>query len=168
MRAPPVLMTDEDKKLLITTLYKCDACEDHQQSFKVFRDWVVHHLETHGVDFGYGNIELLRTMPNLAPAYGRFRPCPTCGKKLRNNSLLLRHIKVKHLKQFSFSCHLCEKKLSSKVSLESHLAKIHPGPEAVRETFLCSLCGASCCTRGFEKILLSFFFAIKEVTQSCF
>jgi len=143
LTSPRRRSTEEDKKLLITTIFKCQACVDPPQDN--FRDWVLHQLEAHQLDLGYGDADLIRSRPDLMPRIGLKRPCPECGKMLRNNHVMLSHIKSIHLRQLPFSCDFCGKKFSRKQALKGHIEACH---STNLPRLMCTLCGSTFKTRS--------------------
>lgn len=70
--------------------------------------------------------------------------CGNCGKGFAESSLLLRHIKHKHVRQEKeasdnapFECYMCRAKCMSMVSMRVHLEKKHP----IRRDQKCIICG---------------------------
>ena len=50
--------------------------------------------------------------------------CPTCGKKFKENTLLIRHIRI-HTGEKPFECVYCQYAANQKANLDRHIARVH-------------------------------------------
>ncbi|KAA0706071.1 hypothetical protein E1301_Tti016829 [Triplophysa tibetana] len=66
--------------------------------------------------------------------------CPHCGKRLRSEEQLVKHIRV-HTEEKPFTCHQCEKSFTRKRNLDAHM-RIHTG----ERPYTCLHCG-----KGFKQ-----------------
>jgi len=129
----PILFSKEDQALLITTDYKCDECRD--VSFSTFKEWVLHHRNTHNRDMGYKDVD---TQDELKPINTLYRPCPLCGLKRKGNAQMVAHIKFVHFQVQEHVCTICSKFFPTKFSLKTHIEIVHS-----EAGFLCLICGAA-------------------------
>ena len=51
--------------------------------------------------------------------------------------------KVKTIQDYSFECHICDKKLNSNASLKCHIASLHEG----EKSYKCEVCNADFSTK---------------------
>jgi DNA-directed RNA polymerase subunit RPC12/RpoP len=70
-------------------------------------------------------------------------PCQICGKNYSSVFSLRHHVKVVHINQAAFNCHLCEKSFSRKANLESHLVS-----HSNDKPYSCDYCGLRLKTKG--------------------
>merc|ERR1712096_146677 len=70
--------------------------------------------------------------------------CKVCGKTGKNKAILKIHTET-HIEGFSHTCHICNKTLSTRNSLNVHINNIHS------DIFTCNVCGKS----GMNRMALS-------------
>lgn len=109
--------------------YECDLCD--YRSYKKF-DMMLHLRNIHMK--GSSDQKVL---------------CQRCGRKMRNNSDLRRHIQKQHLHVKRFACDVCDFASFERASMLVH-QKTHLAIEK-REVFQCNICGKILSTRNTLK-----------------
>ena len=67
------------------------------------------------------------TINGMIEKVGTMWHCKVCGKEYipKNKSSLKHHVETKHVTGFTHTCKICQKKLSTKASLQKHMLLYH-------------------------------------------